>query len=482
MMTAELLDRMGWTWIRRFGDVLGPSASMVGTTVVTSALGFAYWWAAARMVPIHAIGAATAVISTMTLLGCIGMFGFGTMLIAEAARGRGMVGSLVATSLLVVAVLATVMAAICWAFLRFSHGAIGAAMAQSWVAAGLIVGVGLTAAGLVLDQALVGVRASSVQLYRNTYFSIGKLALLFLLVGALGSHSQITLVWAWVGGIVASMVATTGHLAARRYRLSQPVRLSALRGLGTMTFHHNTLNLALAAPRLGLPLLVASLLGTRANAGFYAAWMITSFIYILPVHLSTALFAVAVGDARSLAPRLRMALKVSLLLGGSVAVAVAALAGPLMRSFGPGYDAATAALAVLSIAYFPNVLKQCYVAVARVDNQLRKAGAVCGAGAVMELSLTAMGGRYDGLTGVSLGFLAAVTLQAAYYVPYVLRALWLVGRHAASPGSSDRRRRTAGSEAPSPRRADLHAVPGKSRHGMPPTEVEESRVRHLTVG
>src|SRR5450755_3977226 len=107
MTAAELLDRVGWSWVRRFEDVLGPSASLVGTTVVTSALGFAYWWAAARMAPIHEVGAATAV----TLLGTIGMFGFGTMLIAEAGRCRDVMGSLVATSLLAATVLAVVMAA-----------------------------------------------------------------------------------------------------------------------------------------------------------------------------------------------------------------------------------------------------------------------------------------------------------------------------------------------------------------------------------
>ena len=358
MMAVELLDRVGWTWVRRFGDVLGPSASLVGTTVVTSAMGFAYWWAAARMAPIHEVGAATAVISAMTLLGTIGMFGFGTMLIAEAGRCRDVVGSLIATSLLVVTVLATAMAAVSWAALRLSHGTIGAVMASPWVAAGFIVGVGLTAAGMVLDQALVGIRASSVQLYRNSYFSVVKLALLVLVAATVGSHSEVTMVWVWLAGIAVSMVATARHLAARRYRLGQPVRLSALRGRVAMTFHHNTLNVSLTVPRLGLPLLVASLLGVHANAAFYAAWMISGFLYILPMHLSTALFAVAVGDSRALAPRLRAALRVCLLLGGSAAVAVAALAGPAMRSFGPGYEMARTALVVMAFAYFPNVFKQ----------------------------------------------------------------------------------------------------------------------------
>jgi O-antigen/teichoic acid export membrane protein len=423
MTAADLLDRVGCAWVRGSGDVLGPSASLVGTTVVTSVLGFAYWWAAARMAPIHEVGAATAVISAVTLLGTIGMFGFGTMLIAEAGRCGDVIGSLIATSLLAVTVLATVLAAACWAALRFSGGAIGAAMAPSWVAAGFIIGVGLTAAGMVLDQALVGIRASSVQLYRNSYFSFVKLALLVMLAVTIGGRSQVTMVWAWVAGIAISMVPAAWHLAARGYRLGQPVRLSALRGRGVTTFHHNTLNLSLTLPRLGLPLLVASVLGAHATAAFYAAWMIASFLYILPMHLSTALFAVAVGDVRTLTPRLRAALRVSLLLGGSVAVAIAALAGPAMRSFGPDYEIARTALVVMAIAYFPNVFKQCYVAVARVNNRLRKAGAICSIGAVLELCLTAAGGWFDGLTGISLGFLAAVTLQAVYFVPQVLRAL-----------------------------------------------------------
>jgi O-antigen/teichoic acid export membrane protein len=437
MMAAELLDRVGWAWVRRFGDVLGPSASLVGTTVVTSVMGFAYWWAAARTAPIHEVGAASAVISAMTLLGTIGMFGFGTMLIAEAGRCRDVIGSLIATSLLVVTVLATVLAAVSWAALRFSGGDVGAAMASSWVAAGFIIGVGLTAAGMVLDQALVGIRASSVQLYRNTYFSVGKLALLVLLAVAVGSLSSVTMIWAWVAGIVISIVVTARHLVARGHRLGQPVRLSGLRSRATMTFHHNTLNLSLTLPRMAMPLLVASLLGARANAGFYEAWMITSFLYILPQHLSTALFAVAVGDTRALAPRLRAAVRVSLLLGGTVALAIAALAGQAMGSFGPAYEIAKTALVVMAIAYFPNAFKQCYVAVARVNNKLRKAGAVCGTGAVLELCLTGVGGWLDGLTGIALGFLAAVTLEAVYYVPVVLRALRPEGTvaPAAEPGT-----------------------------------------------
>jgi hypothetical protein len=124
-----------------------------------------------------------------------------------------------------------------------------------------------------------------------------------------------------------------------------------------------------------------------------------------------------------------------------------------MRSFGPGYEIASTALIVMAIAYFPNVFKQCYVAVARVDNKLRKAGAVCSAGAALELGLTGVAGWFDGLTGISLGFLAAVTLEAVYYAPRVLRALRADGQPAGPRGSSRVGSQDARSSAPSPGRA-----------------------------
>ena len=295
-----------------------------------------------------------------------------------------------------------------------------------------------------------------MQLYRNSYFSVVKLALLVLLAVAVGSRSQVTMaatmVWAWVAGIAISMAPTAWHLAARGYRLGHPVRLSALRGRGVTTFHHNTLNLSLSLPRLGLPLLVASLLGAHATAAFYEAWMIASFLYILPTHLSTALFAVAVGDVRGLAPRLRAALRVSLLLGGSAAVAIAALAGPGDEIVRPGLrDRQDGAH-----RDGHRLLPECVQAVLRRRGpgqqqaaegwrdlrHRRRPGGVPDRG----------GGWLDGLTGISLGFLAAVTLQAVYYVPQVLRALRPGAQYAGPREPSRARSQDARSSAPSPGR------------------------------
>ena len=65
------------------------AGSLIGTTAVTSGLGFAFWWLAARMFSTEAVGLASAIISTMTLLGSASILGLGTLLIAELPKQRG---------------------------------------------------------------------------------------------------------------------------------------------------------------------------------------------------------------------------------------------------------------------------------------------------------------------------------------------------------------------------------------------------------
>src|ERR1035438_10132630 len=72
----------------RHQDLLSNASSLLATTGVTSGLGFAFWTFAAKMFSQQAVGYGSAAVSAMTLLGTIGMFGLGTMLIGELPRRR----------------------------------------------------------------------------------------------------------------------------------------------------------------------------------------------------------------------------------------------------------------------------------------------------------------------------------------------------------------------------------------------------------
>src|SRR5216683_3661045 len=89
-------------WIKANSVLLVNAGSLVGTTAVTSVLGFAYWWLAARQFSPEALGLASAAISAMMLLGSLGIVGLGTLLIGELPRQQGKEVSLISATLIVV--------------------------------------------------------------------------------------------------------------------------------------------------------------------------------------------------------------------------------------------------------------------------------------------------------------------------------------------------------------------------------------------
>ena len=81
--SSRAIARAVWD---RHHDLLGNTGSLLATTGVTATLGFAFWAVAARLFSQQAVGYAAAAVSAMNVLGTIGMFGLGTLLIGELPR------------------------------------------------------------------------------------------------------------------------------------------------------------------------------------------------------------------------------------------------------------------------------------------------------------------------------------------------------------------------------------------------------------
>jgi O-antigen/teichoic acid export membrane protein len=88
-------------WSGENWAILSNAGALIGTTGLNSALGFIYWWLAARLFAPSAVGLASAAISAMMLLGNVGMLGLGTLLIGELPHRSHEAGALIATALLV---------------------------------------------------------------------------------------------------------------------------------------------------------------------------------------------------------------------------------------------------------------------------------------------------------------------------------------------------------------------------------------------
>ena len=242
-----------------------------------------------------------------------------------------------------------------------------------------------------------------------------------------------------------------------------------LRRLGRTAFAHNWLNLSMTIPLTLIPVLVTVVVSPSANAAFYAAWMLSSFLKIVPMHLSTVLFAIAAADPQVIARKLRFTLRLSLLIG-LPGMAVLGFGAHLALSlFGPGYaQRRHAAPVLLVIGYLPTIPKMLYIAVCRAVGRIPRAAAVMTGAAVMEVTAAAVGGAYGGLKGLSFALLAVYLLEGLVTTPPVIRAAIGSGRHrrADSSAATVGHRTTVADGLESPHSyADSHPI----RHVQPPS-------------
>lgn len=402
-------------------DLLSNAGSLVMSTGVASLLGVVYWVVATRLFSQRAVGYASAAVSAMTLLGTIGMLGLGTLLIGELPRRRDR-ASLVAAALLTCG-LGSLLLGLCFAVVA-PRVSVSFATMIGTPARGLLftAGVAVTAVTLVFDQATIGLMRGGLQLGRNIAFAVAKVAVLPATAIVLHDQFGVGITLSWVAGLALSLA-----LVAIRLRLGgEPVLprpdWGVLRGLGRSAMAHNWLNLAMTMPFYLLPVLVTVIVSPTANAAFYIAIMLTTFLFIVPAHLATVLFAVVAADPGVVARKLRFALRVSFLIGLPGMAALIGGAHLALGLFGPGYTVATVPMWLVTLGYPAAVPKSLYIAVCRASGQIPRAAAVLSACSGLEMAAAAAGGAVGGLYGLSLALLVVRYAEALVTTPPVLRA------------------------------------------------------------
>jgi O-antigen/teichoic acid export membrane protein len=428
---------MGTTVSRLLGAnqvILSNAGSLIGTTAVNSGLGVIYWWLAARTFQLADVGLASAAIAAMVLLGTVGMLGLGTLLIGEVTRWPERAERLISAAVLAAGAAATV-AGLVFALLAPWLSAELRPLSDDAVKPLLFaLGAGLTAATLVLDQALVGLLAGDLQFWRNALFAVAKLGFLWVAGIWLSSGGGMAIYTTWLAGNLLS-VAVVAALAARRgVRLIERPDWNLLRRLGGSALWHHAFNLALLAPGLLLPLLVTTLLSAEANASFYLAWMLVGFVFVIPTALTTVLHALGAADRQVLARETRRTLTLSLPATLLAGLTLCVAAEWVLGSFGANYAAqATWCLRILCLGGAPAIVKTHYIAIRRARNELRGALPAMVAGGLLEVALAMIGALLGGLVGLSLGWAIAVSIQAACMSGVVYRAASYP-----APTSSDR--------------------------------------------
>jgi O-antigen/teichoic acid export membrane protein len=417
-----LLDR----WAKANRVLLFNAGSLVGTTVVTSVLGLPYWWVAARYFSPEALGLSSAAISAMMLLGTACILGLGTLLVGELPRQPGKEASIISAALLLVAGLGGFSGVLCAAivpFLSVGLEPLRAGIAEIGLFAG---GVSLTAITIVLDQALIGLWRGELQFFRNAFFSVAKLALLFGAGLWLSHKVGLTIYATWAVGNALSLVPLVGYAVLKggwSRRVYHP-EWRLLWQLGPAALQHHVLNLILRVPALTLPVLVTVLLSVTMNAWFYVAFMIVNFLFSIPYALATVLFATNSARPADLAQKVRLTLGLSTVTGVFVNILLLFVTTQVLELFGPGYALqASLSLHILALGVFPLIIKNHYMTISRIQNRMLFILLPMLLGIVLELGGAALGAHLGGLSGLSLGWVIALFIEALYMSPSVYKVV-----------------------------------------------------------
>jgi O-antigen/teichoic acid export membrane protein len=392
--------------LRRNRDLVHNASSLAATTGVTSGLGFAYWVYAARFFTGAAVGYGTAAISTMTLLGTVGMFGIGTMLVGKLPRTRPR-GPLM-TAGLITSFAGALVLGIGFTLVSLAFGTKFVEINGTPLrAATFIFGVAITGATLVFDEATIGLLRGGLQLSRNVTVSIAKMATLPVSALALHDLFGLGIMLSWVSGTLISLIPVVIMIKRDGTKILYRPDWRQFWQLRKLTLAHNSLNLAIATPGKLIPVLVSIVVLPHANAAYYITTMLSSFLFMVPMHLSTVLFAIASATPEKIAEKLRFVLRTSLIIGVPSGLVLALSSHFILSAFGPSYASlATVPLLLQIVGYIPGTPNVVYIAVCRATGRVNQAAVFLAVFATLQMGALVVGGRLGGLDGLSIGMLA----------------------------------------------------------------------------
>ena len=394
----------------RRNSLLRNSVYIMGTTVVTSVLGYLYWVVAARTYSAHSVGLAAALISVAMLASIVSSIGLGSTLVQILPRRpQGAARSLVLSAGSVLGAIAA-LAGTALALLAVpTFSSELAVVDRGVVYAGAFSGaVLLTTFSMLLDYVFVAERAAGNMLARNVLFSAVKIPL--LVVPFLVAAEALGILSSWV---LASGVAAVGGVLLllrlnRGYRPAVTGLTAEMRAIAPAFAGHHLINVGGLLPMYVLPMLVAVRLSPTANAYFYATWMAGGLFFMVSSGVASALFAEASHARNELARAVR-----------SSALIIAALIVPpmllflvagerIMGLFGPSYsEHAFPLLALLVASAVPEAVVSVFVSVLRVQRRFRFAALLTLGIAAIVLALTWVLLPALGIAGAGWAWLAA---------------------------------------------------------------------------
>ncbi len=402
------------------------AAALIFSTGLTSAAGFAFWALAARLLPTHAVGVGTALVSAMTLLANLATLGLRNGLVrflpvAGASVRRVIAGAYAASAAAAVVAAVVFLAGQHWwapqlAFLR--DGPVPASA--------FAVATAVWVLFVLQDQVLIGLRKSVWVPVANALYSVAKLAALPLFTAtaawavfaatALPAVAVVACVTVLMLVITRNRLTADGATASSRFPLRNLVRFAAYDQTAWLVW--------MAVPEV-LTLLALNIRGADASAYYFMANAIGYSLYLVTSNVGSALIAESAHDPQRAVVNARRALSYCVALVVPLALIGTAAAPLVLRVLGSDYAAgATGALRLILLSSIPQIIVGIAVSTARVRNDMRTVVAVYAiiAGTIWTGSWFTL--RVWGVTGIGVAVLVAQCTVAGLLLVSGKTGLW----------------------------------------------------------
>lgn len=403
-------------WLSRWAFEIN-SLSMTASVGVAGLLGVAYWALAARLISADQVGRASAIISTMVMLGTIANLSLGPMLerFLPVSGGRAR-GYLIKVQLITAGFAVLLGIGFCLV------GPVDAMFTQPWQPAVFVGFVVVQAAFALQDNILVSLGVARWAAIKNTGHAALKIISLLLIV-VVASGFALAASWVIVSAVaVAAVLLVTNRRLARLtagFRDDLPPR----RELWSYFASQYGIVVIASVPGLVIPLVVLSQRGAVQTAHFNLSWVLVAAFFTVLGAIVGPFVAEAAARPDDVLGLLRRFVRLVVPIAVAGGVFLAFVAPWLLHLVGKDYGTESGPLlrtmgAVVCLTAFTS----CYTVLAKVERRLALLVVTQVVGSVLLVGLTAWWITPLGLGGIGL----------AYLVVQVLSCLVMVGPLVAS--------------------------------------------------
>jgi len=396
------------------------ASALMLSTVASSLLGIGFWAVAARTYTTADVGVASAEVSAMVLLANISQLNLINIFPRFLQNAGSLTKRFVCTGYLAAGGLALLTSSL------FVLCGLGKSYLPSTAQAGILFVAAVVCWTIftIQDAALTGLRGTMWIPVENISFSLVKIALLPVFVGAMAWSGIFA---AWMLPVVLASIPVNyflfkrlipRHLVGSGGRHQLPVR----RELGIFVAGEYVGSLAQNAGSLILPLLVVARLGPTVNAYFYTSWIVATSFDLLLNNIATSMIVEGSAEPSELRAHTIRAVRLGIIVV-LPCIIISIIGAPFFLGLlGPQYAAnGTTLFRLVAIAMPFRAVVILFMSYARLVRRIRRVVVVQLANAALLLGLSLALLDPVGISGVGYAYLAAQLILAAAVLPSVLR-------------------------------------------------------------